>query len=99
MTEKELKLRITNLHLRISKDKQELLQLQYDLSLMDYSKFVTEDYNLGTKRKPNILPVKWGLYKQKFQDGDTKKYITIERRNPVEIDGKKCDQLFNVLDL
>lgn len=95
-----LKKTILLLDASIRKNKKELLELQYKLSLFDYHRFSEETCNFGTKRKPNIHLVKFGHYNQSFKDDDyPDKPVVVERRNPVEIDGKKCDQNYNLLDL
>lgn len=68
------------------------IDLTYLENIKKAKRFEHIKQNFGTKREPIMKNVKFMIYNQYFIDEDTKEKIKIERRERVEVDGKRCDQ-------
>lgn len=98
--------KVTTLEEQIAEKIQErdVLQSTFKLTILEIRRLSRElfimtcksiedipDHNFGTKRKPEIHQVKFGVYDQGFPDGDTGEIHMIERRSIIELDGKPYD--------
>ena len=68
----------------------ENIDLKYNLNLKKFLHFSEETINVGTKKVPSMVKVKMAHWKEFFIDEDTPKNpISIERKNIIEVEGKK----------
>ena len=67
------------------------IDLEYELMLLKAERFETEVTNIGTKKEPNHVPVKFMYWKSEFVDDDGGESVFIDRQQAVEVDGKKSD--------
>ena len=82
--------------LKIEKNKEKIanllnqnIDLEYNMNLKRFKKFTEKIVNIGTRKEPKKVLVKFGHWYDLMGDG-----VKIERSEPVEIDGKKSDSWF-----
>lgn len=82
--------------LKIKKNKEkivkllnETINLEYDLLLKSLKRVYLKSENIGSKKEPNIIPLKIGVRTEFFEDEDTGEKIEIERNIIIERNGIK----------
>lgn len=63
----------------------EIIDLRYKNHLLTAKRFSITEENLGTKKEPKIVKVKWMHWEEEFMDEDSGKPFKIERQQPVLI--------------
>lgn len=91
--------KLTDLQLQQDAIKKETSLLIYDLNLLSAKRFETQDVNFGSKKNPILKPVKFMVYDAQFIDEDEPESpLIIERKMPVELNGKKCNQHCTIIE-
>ena len=81
--------------LKIQKNKEKIvlllnqnIDLAYKLKFKGYKKTFEKEVNLGTKRKPKMAIVTFGMWLEDFIDEYNGEIVSIERNEVIAVDGK-----------
>lgn len=86
--------------LRIQKNKEKIVKLlnenidlEYKLLLKTFHRTYEEERNIGTKKEPNIVKLKFGSWYEWFKDEDKpdERGVRIERNAIIEVSGKRSN--------
>lgn len=71
----------------------ETIDLEYEKKLKRFHRTYDDTKQIGTKRKPDEIKVKIGVWYEWFKDEDQpdSKGIKVERNEIIEVDGKKSN--------
>lgn len=75
--------------IKIVKLLNENIDLEFKALMKKFVRTYKKELNLGTKKNPNIIIAKYGVFYQYFTDEDTGKKIRIERNAMIEINGER----------
>lgn len=78
--------------------------LSYRANISQAKRFSFEQINFGTKKHPLMKNVKFMYWDVGFKDEDTGEVVEVERKQAIEIDGKKSNhyqviEYYNLKDL
>lgn len=89
------KLKIQRNKEKIVKLLNEIIDLEYNLNLKRFNRTSEETRNIGTKKAPEIVRVKYGHWFEFFYDEafpeDKKHAVKIERKEIIEVAGVKSN--------